>query len=273
MNVPDFYDLPRPASHTLHEDVAADDRPREKAKRLGFTALSQAELIAVLIGTGSRGEHVVELCKRILDDHDQRFGHLARREWIDLLRAYKGIGEVKALQIQAALEIARRYHLEDFDNDHQICSSAEAYAYLRPRMEHLTHEELWVLLLNRGKRVITHERISAGGTAMTVADIKMILKPAVNHLAHGIILAHNHPGGTPYPSSADVETTHRVVDALGIVGIRALDHVIISGGAAYSMASGGLIENGRLSSGTLRAGSAVSAARPVPGLGWEADRP
>lgn len=233
MNVPDFYDLPRPASHTLHEDVAADDRPREKAKRLGFAALSQAELIAVLIGTGSRGEHVVELCKRILDDHDQRFGHLARREWIDLLRAYKGIGEVKALQIQAALEIARRYHLEDFDNDHQICSSAEAYAYLRPRMEHLTHEELWVLLLNRGKRVITHERISAGGTAMTVADIKMILKPAVNHLAHGIILAHNHPSDTLNPSAQDDNLTERVLSACRTLEIQLLDHIIVCRGNRY----------------------------------------
>ena len=142
------------------------------------------------------------------------------------------------------------------------------------------HQEIYdaMAALHRDRKPVDLTTVDAElarrGTLDEVALYpREVVEQALQAHAHAVILAHNHPGGTPYPSSADVETTHRVVDALGIVGIRALDHVIISGGAAYSMASGGLIENGRLSSGTLRAGSAVSAARPVPGLGWEADRP
>lgn len=220
-------------SRALKELVAENDRPREKAKHQGFSALTTAELIAIIVGSGSVGESVVELCQRILRENDDKLYRVARLTINDLVKNYRGIGEVKATEILAALELGRRYHLEKFDDSKQITSSYDAYEYLRLRLEHLTHEEMHVLLLDRSKRILHHERVSSGGTAMTVADVKMILKPAIERLADGIILAHNHPGDTPRPSGIDDALTHSVKQACKVMGIGFVDHIIVCRGGRY----------------------------------------
>ena len=221
------------ASRALKDLVAENDRPREKAKAQGFDALTTPELLAIIVGSGSVGESVTELCQRILRDNDDKLYRMARLGIRDLAKNYRGIGEGKAIEILAALELGRRYHLEKFEEANQICSSKDAYEYLRARMEHLPHEEIHVLLLDRAKRILHHERVSSGGTAMTVGDVKMIMKPAIERLADGIILAHNHPGDTPRPSSMDNTLTQHVKQACNVMSIELVDHIIVCRGGRY----------------------------------------
>lgn len=220
-------------SRALKNLVAENDRPREKAKAQGFGALTTPELLAIIVGSGSVGESVTDLCQRILRDNDDKLYHMARMGIRDLVKNYRGIGEVKAIEILAALELGRRYHIEKFDDTCQITSSDDAYQYLRPRMEHLPHEEMHVVLLDRAKRIMHHERVSSGGTAMTVADVKMIMKPAIEHLADGIILAHNHPSDTPRPSGMDNSLTSNVKQACKVMGIELVDHIIVCRAGRY----------------------------------------
>lgn len=225
-------------SRALKAVLASEDRPREKAKSRGMEALTTAELMAILLGSGSRGESVVELCQRLLNDCDNKLYRLARMSIKDLTR-YKGIGEVKAIVLLASLEIARRYQIEKFDAQFQITSSALAYEYLRPLMSHLGHEELWVLVLNRAKRVTDRVRISSGGTSGTVGDVKMILREALARLADGIILSHNHPSDTAHPSPADDSLTRSVKRGCDAVGVALVDHIIVCRGGYYSYCDNG----------------------------------
>ena len=219
-------------SRALKEQLAAEDRPREKAKEKGFEALTTAELLAIIIGSGTPGESVVDLCQRILRDHNSKLYLVARNSIKDLMR-YKGIGEVKAIEVLAALELSRRYQLEKFEDDALVRESSDAYQYLRQRMEHLEHEEIWILLLNRGRRITGSYRVSSGGTAMAVGDVKIILRTALEHLADGMILAHNHPSDTLQPSPQDDALTRQVKDGCKAVGITLLDHIIVCRGGNY----------------------------------------
>ncbi len=187
----------------------------------------------IIVGSGSVGESVVELCQRILDDNDGKLYKVGRLEMRDLVQKYRGIGDVKAMEILAALELGRRYHLEKFDEHNQIITSRDAYDYMRPRMEHLPHEEIHVLLLDRAKRIICEEKISSGGTALAVADIKMILKPAIERLADAIILVHNHHSDTPRPSEQDNRLTAQIKQACRAVDIDFLDHIIVCRAGRY----------------------------------------
>ena len=225
----------------LKEQLEERSRPRERALKEGFDTLRPADLIAVLIGSGSRGENVVELCERILDDHDNKLYRIARRSVADLMKMYRGIGEVKALQILAAIELSRRYQDEKLeDEDNVITSHADAYKYLRHKMTDLPHEEFWMLVLNRAKRVTDRVRISSGGTAMTVVDVKMVLRTAVERLADSIIIAHNHPSDNATPSVHDDDLTARVKRGCEAVGIPLLDHLIMCRcGRYYSYADHG----------------------------------
>lgn len=227
------FDVEYGRSRPLQQFVAEEDRPREKAKRYGFRELSVSELLALLIGSGSTGENVVELCQRILNEHDGKLYKIARRSINDLARMYRGVGEVKAIEILAALELARRYQLERFDDECQITTSKDAYDLLWAKMGALTHEEIWVIMLNRGKRVLGVERISSGGTTMTVGEVKMIMKPAIEHLADTIILAHNHPSDSPRPSMQDDTLTKRVAAACRTMDMQLIDHIIVCRGGRY----------------------------------------
>ena len=221
-------------SRALKFNTSLDDRPREKAMRYGFSTLSPAELFAIILGSGSRGESVVELCQRILGDHDNKIYKIARRKYSDLARMYRGVGEVKAVEILAAIEIARRFQGEEFDNDYQITDANAAYRYLSTFMLDKEHEEMWVLLLDRAKHVKGRELVSIGGTAATVGDEKIILKHAITHLASSIIIAHNHPSNNPRPSLQDDTLTQRVKRACDAVGIPLDDHIIMCRGNYFS---------------------------------------
>lgn len=221
-------------SRALKFNTSLDDRPREKAMRYGFSTLSPAELFAIILGSGSRGESVVELCQRILGDHDNKIYKIARRKYSDLARMYRGVGEVKAVEILAAIEIARRFQGEEFDNDYQITDANAAYRYLSTFMLDKEHEEMWVLLLDRAKHVKGRELVSIGGTAATVGDEKIILKHAITHLASSIIIAHNHPSNNPRPSLQDDTLTQRVKRACDAIGIPLDDHIIMCRGNYYS---------------------------------------
>ena len=220
-------------SRALKEQLAAEDRPREKAKEKGFEALTTAELLAIIIGSGTPGESVVDLCQRILRDNNDKLYEIARKGIKNLVKNYHGIGEVKAIEILAALELARRYQQEEFDERYKITSSDAAYNYLKSRMSDLDHEEIMVVLLNHAKQVEECVRISSGGTAMTVADIKMILRPAIERLSSGIILAHNHPSDNPNPSTQDDRLTERVHQACKVMDIQFVDHIIVCRGNRY----------------------------------------
>lgn len=221
-------------SRALKLNTALDDRPREKAMKYGFSTLSPAELFAIILGSGSRGESVVELCQRILNDHGNKIYKIARHKYSDLARMYRGVGEVKAVEILAAIEIARRFQGEEFDDDFQITDSNAAYRYLSTFMLDKEHEEMWVVLLDRAKHVKAREQVSTGGTAATVGDEKIILKHAITHLASSIILAHNHPSNNARPSMQDDTLTQRVKRACEAVGIPLDDHIIVCRGGYYS---------------------------------------
>ena len=221
-------------TRTLKVHMAPDDRPREKAKRSGFAALSIAELFAIIVGSGSPGESVVDLCQRILNDNGGKLYNIARRGYKELMRNYKGIGEVKALELEAALELARRYQIEKVEQRPQITSSDDAYRYLRMRMKDNTNEQLWVVFLNRSKHVLGLKCMSQGGTSATVGDVKMILKAAIEELADTIIIAHNHPSENPTPSPQDDALTRKVAAGCQAVGIPLVDHIIVCQDRYYS---------------------------------------
>jgi DNA repair protein RadC len=177
---------------------------------------------------------VVDLCQRILNDNGGKLYNIARRGYKELMRNYKGIGEVKALELEAALELARRYQIEKVEQRPQITSSDDAYRYLRMRMKDNTNEQLWVVFLNRSKHVLGLKCMSQGGTSATVGDVKMILKAAIEELADTIIIAHNHPSDNPTPSPQDDALTRKVAAGCQAVGIPLVDHIIVCQDRYYS---------------------------------------
>ncbi|MGB1241423.1 MAG: RadC family protein [Chitinophagales bacterium] len=219
---------------------AVEDRPREKLMLKGKQALSDAELLAILIGSGSREETAVDLCKRILKDVENNLNELGKRNIADFM-TYKGIGEAKAISIVAALEFGRRRRASIAKEKKQIKGSNDAFELLHPKIADLPHEEFWVIFLNRGNKITSTERVSVGGVAGTVADIKLIFKRAMEHTSSGIILAHNHPSGSIQPSKADIILTKKMVEGGKILDVNVLDHIIVTDMGYYSFADEGMI--------------------------------
>ncbi len=217
---------------------AEEDRPREKMILKGKSALSDSELIAILIGSGTREESAVEVAKKILDQVNGDLNALGKKT-LKELTTVKGIGEAKAVSVMAALELGRRRQQTPVKTRPQIRSSRDAYAVLAPLLEDLPHEEFWILLLNRANRVVAKEQISLGGVAGTVVDAKLIFKKALEHLASGIILCHNHPSGNLQPSKADCDITAKLKTAGKALEINVLDHLIISEQGYFSFADEG----------------------------------
>jgi DNA repair protein RadC len=217
-----------------------EDRPREKLILKGTSALSNAELIAILLGSGTRTMSVVELARQVLQSADHDLHRLAQLSIKDLTKI-KGIGEAKAITIIAAMEIGRRRKDLLTDDKLKITASSDAYEILRPHFQDIPHEEFWVLYLNRANRVIRKQQISLGGVAGTVADPKIILKSAIETLASGIILAHNHPSGNLSPSTLDHDLTKKMKEAGRLVEIQVLDHIIFGGSKYYSFADEGTL--------------------------------
>lgn len=217
-----------------------DDRPREKLQLKGTSALSDAELLAILIGTGSGKSSALDLSKRILDCVEHRLPELAKLKPKDLTRI-KGIGPAKAITIVAAMELGRRRRESDPGEKPRVSSSREAYDLLSGDMIDLPHEEFWVLLLNRANRLIRKHRISEGGVSGTVADPKVIFKSALDHLASGIIVAHNHPSGNRTASQSDIDLTRKLKEAGKFLEIQLLDHLIVCGPKYFSFADEGML--------------------------------
>lgn len=214
---------------------AEADRPREKLLQKGRAVLSDAELIAILIGSGSRNESAVALSKRILNKAGNHLQELGKMSVMDLMK-FKGIGEAKAITIAAALELGRRRASTEPVKKPQITCSRDAYQLLRVHLQDISHEEMWMLLLNKGGYVVHKMQLHVGGTAQTVVDVKMIMKTALEHLAHGVILAHNHPSGTLRPSAADDKVTKKIYKAGQLLDVKLHDHLIITDGGFWSFA-------------------------------------
>ena len=219
-------------------DWALDDRPREKMMAKGIGSLSNAELLAILIGSGNQEETAVDLCQRILQSNENDLNTLGKCS-IDELRKFKGVGEAKAISIAAALEIGRRRSQSKIIHKKKIASGKDVYEYFHPMINDLPYEELWVLLLNRAHKIIDRKKISQGGVSETIVDIRLILKPAIISLASSIILCHNHPSGVVIPSKQDDILTRRLKEATVMLNINLLDHVIISEDKYFSYADEG----------------------------------
>ncbi len=220
---------------------AEDDRPREKMLRRGKQNLSDVELLAILIGSGSREETAVGLSQRILKSVENNLNELGKGSLAELMR-FKGIGEAKAITIAAALELGRRRQLSEHIDRTQILSSKDGYNCIAPILMDLGHEEFWIILLNRANKVIGKEQISSGGVSGTVVDAKIIFRKALEVApASSIILCHNHPSGSLKPSQADIDITKKLKQAGETLDISVLDHLIIAENGYYSFADDGRI--------------------------------
>jgi len=219
---------------------AAEDRPREKLLLKGTSTLSDAELIAILLGTGTASMSAVDVAKSMLQQAGNNLDDLARFTVKDLMKI-KGIGEAKAIAIVSALELGRRRKDSGATDRPKIAVSKDAYDLLKGDLMDIPHEEFWLLLLNRANRVIKKHKISLGGVHGTVADPKIIFKTALEELASGIIVAHNHPSGNLTPSQQDIDLTRKLKEAGKLLEIQLLDHLIVAGKQYYSFADEGLL--------------------------------
>ena len=221
------------------KEWAVDDRPREKALRNGISSLSNAELLAILIGSGSSDESAIQLSQRILSSVENNLHSLGRLSLRDMISRFKGIGMAKGVTILAAMELGRRRAATDPVVRDIIRSSRDVYDLLFPLLADLPHEELWALFLNRSQRIIDKQKLSQGGIAETSFDMKLLLKHAINALASGVILCHNHPSGNLRPSHADDQLTRHVAQAVKLMDMQLLDHVIIADNRYYSYSDEG----------------------------------
>ncbi|MFA6780141.1 MAG: DNA repair protein RadC [Paludibacteraceae bacterium] len=220
---------------------AEDDRPREKLMTKGNESLSNAELLAILIGSGNKDESAVELSKRILSSVENNLNELGRCTVRQLTTSFLGIGEAKAVSIIAALELGRRRKHEEVMVRPSIKMSSDIYDMMHPLLADLLHEELWILLLNRTNRVLAKKRLFVGGLSSTVFDVKVAVKEALDAMSNGVVLVHNHPSGGEKPSSQDKEITSKMKTACSTMDLTFLDHLIVAQDKYFSFADEGLL--------------------------------
>ncbi len=219
---------------------AVEDRPREKLATKGPRALSNAELIAILISSGNSKQSAVELAQDILNLANNNLTELSRFTIKDLMK-FNGIGEAKAISIASALEIGRRRAITKAAEKVKVRSSQDSFDAIKGYFMDLNHEEFWLFLLNRGNQITHHHLVSKGGVAGTVVDIKLIFKYAIDHLASGIIVAHNHPSGQTKPSAQDNQITKKIKDAGKILDVLLVDHLVLAGNGYYSYSDAGAL--------------------------------
>lgn len=210
----------------------ADERPREKMFSKGCESLTAAEIIAILIRSGNRNDNAVVLAGKILDMAGGSLTNLSRMT-VESLCRIDGIGQAKALSVLAAAELGRRIAGEKIGGD-PIRNSLDIAQVMIPHLKGLQHEEFWVMYLNSGRRLIGKEKLSTGGTASTVADVKMIVRSAVEKMAAGIVLIHNHPSGDPHPGMEDIRRTSEIRQAAACLDISLIDHIIVGGDKYFS---------------------------------------
>ena len=221
-------------------DWAVEDRPREKLYRKGTSALSDAELLAILIGSGTRKRSAVDLGRELLSIANNNLNALGKLSISDITKIH-GIGNARAVTIAAALELGRRRKLAEVPEFPQIKCSKDVSDLLGPMLSDLPHEEFWILFLNRSNRVIGRMRLSQGGISGTVTDVRIVMKKAIEYLASGIIVCHNHPSGNLNPSESDSRITHKIREAGQLMDIQLLDHLIVADKDYYSFADNGLL--------------------------------
>jgi DNA repair protein RadC len=221
-------------------DWAVEDRPREKLIQKGISSLSDAELLAILICSGTREKSAVDLGREILGIVNNNLNSLGKLT-INDLKKLRGIGTARAVTIAAALELGRRRKLAEVPEMLQIKCSKDVADIFQPLLSDLVHEEFWILFLNRSNRVIDRMKLSQGGISGTVTDVRMVMKKAIEYLASGIIVCHNHPSGNLNPSESDTKITQKIKEAGNLLDIQLLDHLIISDKDYYSFADNGLI--------------------------------
>jgi len=229
----------KPTSFTI-KNWSQDDQPREKLRDKGRASLSDAELIAILIGSGNKNESAVALSQRILASVEFNLSELGKLS-IKQLMEFKGIGEAKAITIAAAMELGRRRRGEEALEKKKIASSISVFELMQPIIGELPHEEFWIIYTNNSNKVIQKQLLSKGGITGTLVDVRLVLKNALELGATGLILAHNHPSGTLNPSEADKQITQKLKTAAQSLDIKVLDHLIITEKAYFSFADENLI--------------------------------
>jgi DNA repair protein RadC len=227
-------------NHLSMKLLAEDDRPREKLATLGRHTLSDAELLAIILGSGNRNETAVQLAQRMLSENNNNINSIAKLG-LNELKKYKGVGLAKAVNVAAAFEIGRRRSSDDSAERVKITSSKVAYDNLQKFLSDLPHEEFWILILNRANKIVKQTCISKGGITSTVVDARLIAKAAIENNASGIILAHNHPSGQLQPSMEDKTITKKLKEALQLFDIALLDHIIVGDQDYFSFGDEGLL--------------------------------
>ncbi len=222
------------------KDWSAEERPRERILTKGAASLSDAELIAIILGSGTREENAVELARRLLKEYGNNLRSLSSAP-VNGLTQIKGIGTTKAATVAAVSEISKRISSSQARDMPNIKSSSSAARLIGPVLRDLSHEECWVMYLNRANKLISKERLSIGGVSATVVDVKIIIRNALERLASSIILVHNHPSGNPSPGENDKNQTKILREAAAFFDISLLDHLIIAGDSYYSFADEGLM--------------------------------
>ena len=218
-------------------EMSKDERPRERAMAHGIGSLTTAELLAIILRTGQPGLPVTDLCRQLMSDNENSLLRLERRSRSELMLT-KGIGSAKALQVEAMMEVMRRYRQESIDNSTKqlpvVSASSVIYERMRYRIANLDHEEVWIILLNRSNRIIKEFRTTSGSSAASIFDIKMIIKRALLENAEGVVMCHNHPSGNIRPSVQDDSITQKLAAACKIMDLRMFDHVIVTTDGYYS---------------------------------------
>lgn len=228
-------------SHSFSiKNWSESDQPREKLRDKGKAALSNAELVAILIGSGNREESAVSLCQRILARVDNNLNELGKLT-IKQLMEFKGIGEAKAISIAAALELGRRRRGEEAIEKRKISSSLSVFNLMQPLLGELPHEEFWIIYLNNSNKVLQKNQLSKGGITGTLVDVRLVMKNALEFGATSLILVHNHPSGTLKPSEADKKLTKKLILAGENLDIKVLDHLIITESSYFSFADEGVL--------------------------------
>ena len=222
------------------KEWALEDRPREKLLYKGISSLSDAELLAILIGSGNNEQSAVDLAREVLGIASNNLNKLGKLGVHDLVKL-RGIGSAKAINILAALELGRRRKASDIIEAQKIRSSNDVYTIFNTLMADLQHEEFWILYLNRSNKVLSRHKLSQGGISGTITDVRLIIKKALELLASSIIICHNHPSGNLDPSDADTRITNKIKDAASYFDINLLDHVIVTDNGYYSYADNGSI--------------------------------
>lgn len=221
-------------------DWAVEDRPREKLLGKGASGLTDTELLAILINSGTKNRSAVDLARELLAVVNNNLNSLGKLSVSDI-RKIRGIGNARAVTIAASMELGRRRKLAEAQELTQIRSSHEVAEIFQPLLSDLPHEEFWILFLNRSNKVINRMKLSQGGISGTVTDVRIVMKQAIECLASGIIVCHNHPSGNLTPSESDTRITQKIKEAGNLMDIQLLDHLIISDKDYYSFADNGML--------------------------------